>query len=142
MDLDKFQMDFFISQVGLSAASIGFDPDDITIYTNTLNRLFNTRCAAPTAVPGIKAAPEQQSICIAENCDLDPKADCAAYPNNGLGIAPVNVTAAANSTMVSSNNSVAASGIATSVGHLAVEATGLAMLGLMLEFVMLVAVSF
>ncbi|TVY55712.1 hypothetical protein LCER1_G002768 [Lachnellula cervina] len=95
MDLDKFQMDFFISLVASSASSLGFDPADVAIYKNTLDNQFNTRCAPATAVPGIIEAPELQSICIAENCQLNPNADCAAYPGNGVAVAPKNATATA-----------------------------------------------
>jgi hypothetical protein len=107
MDFDTYQMSFFISLVKASAISLGFKIEDATILYNTLDTLFNKRCSPPTAVAGIDAPPELQSICIAENCPLDPKANCSAYPDNGVAKIPVNVTK--DSTGPSSSTSVVAS---------------------------------
>lgn len=132
-------MDFFINQVALSASSLGFEQPDIAIFKNTLDTLFNTRCAPATAVPGIKAAPELQSICIAESCPLDPKANCTAYPENGVALVPTNVTAVVNSTTPSSTASGKPSGTATSAGNSNLKDTVLAM-GLVAKLAMLVVV--
>jgi hypothetical protein len=132
-------MDFFIGQVTLSAYSLGFDTADVATYKNTLDSLFNTRCAPATAVPGIKAAPEPQSICIAENCPLDSSADCAAYPDDDIAVAPKNATATFNSTTLSRNTSATASVTATSAGLSDVK-DGESVMGLVFELAMLVAV--
>lgn len=58
MDLDINQMNFFLVTVKTAAISLGFSPSDASSFTGTLNALFNTRCAPPTAVPGINASPE------------------------------------------------------------------------------------
>jgi len=36
-----------------------------------------------------------QSCCIAENCPLDPSAECGVYPDDGVTLVPVNITALA-----------------------------------------------
>jgi hypothetical protein len=93
MDFDTYQMSFFISTVKSSALSLGFTNADASSLATTLNTLFNFRCSPPVAVPGIKAPPELQSVCIATNCPLDPQADCGLYPDNGGAKIPVNVSA-------------------------------------------------
>lgn len=111
MDLDIFQMDFFIGLVVTSATSLGISAPDASLVGDNLYRLFNTRCAAPTIVPNIAAPPELQSICIAPNCPLDPNPNCSAYPLDGVALAPVNVTtnvtvgATGNGTMTSNSTS-------------------------------------
>lgn len=97
MDLDFNEMNFFIDQSADSASSLGFAPSDVSIFRKQL-QTFNTRCAAPIAVHGISAPAELQSICIAEDCPLDPSSDCTAYPNNGIALIPVNATTPANTT--------------------------------------------
>jgi hypothetical protein len=92
MDLDIFQMDFFIGLVVTSATSLGISTSDSALVGNNLYKLFNTRCAAPVSVPNIAASPQLQSICIAPNCPLDPNPNCSAYPLDGVALAPVNVT--------------------------------------------------
>lgn len=95
-------MTFFISTVKSSALSLGIKEEDAAILYNTLDTLFNKRCSPPTAVAGINAPAELQSVCIAANCPLDPKANCSAYPDNGVAKIPVNVTEEANGTSTSS----------------------------------------
>jgi hypothetical protein len=103
MDFDTYQMTFFISLVKASAISLGIKEEDAQIIYNTLDTLFNKRCSPPTAVAGVKAPAELQSICIASNCPLDPKANCSAYPDNGIAKIPVNVTKEATGTSSSSS---------------------------------------
>jgi hypothetical protein len=92
MDLDIFQMDFFIGLVVTSATSLGISATDASLIGDSLYKLFNTRCAAPITVPNIAAPPELQSICVAPDCPLDPNPNCSAYPLDGVALAPVNVT--------------------------------------------------
>jgi hypothetical protein len=92
MDLDIFQMTYFINLVVTALTSLGVSPSDSSIIGTSLTKQFNTRCAAPISVPNIAAPPELQSICIAPNCPLDPNSNCSAYPLNGVALAPVNVT--------------------------------------------------
>lgn len=79
MFLSKPEMDYFITQVGLAAASFGVAEEDVTAVGEALNKLFNYKCSPPTTV--IKEQGDQlQSICQADDCPLDPMATCAAYP--------------------------------------------------------------
>jgi hypothetical protein len=103
IDFDTYQMSFFTATVKSSALSLGFNTADALYLTETLETLFNRRCSPPTAVPGIDAPPELQSICIAANYPLDPKANCSAYPDDGVAKIPINVTA---TTGTSSSSSV------------------------------------
>jgi hypothetical protein len=79
MDLSKAEMDYFITQVGLSAASFGVADADVTAVGESLNKLFNVRCAPATEV--IKGQGKQlQSICInEETCPLAEDAVCSKY---------------------------------------------------------------
>lgn len=57
--------------------------------------------------------PELQSICIAENCPLDPEGgDCKVYPELGVAKIPVNVTEV-NLAEASKNASLSATGSKT-----------------------------
>lgn len=81
MDLGKPEMDYFVTQVGLAAASFGVAKDDITTVAEALNSIFNVACGPPTTV--IKAqGPQLQSICIDQaTCPKAPKdAMCDKYP--------------------------------------------------------------
>ncbi|KAL2213034.1 hypothetical protein CC79DRAFT_1315901 [Sarocladium strictum] len=78
MDLNKAEMDYFITQVGMSAASFGVADSDVKAVGESLNKLFNVRCAPATEVIKGQGA-ELQSICIAEDCPLAEKATCDKY---------------------------------------------------------------
>ena len=78
MDLDQFEVTYFIEQVGLAAASFGVAKDDIQIVGNALGMLFNYKCAPETTV--IKAqGPDLQSICVNDSCPQAPNATCSKY---------------------------------------------------------------
>lgn len=79
MDLNHAEMTYFISQVGMAAASFGVADEDVKMVGEALNSLFNVRCAPPTEV--IKGqGKELQSICIDEaTCPLAEKAMCGKY---------------------------------------------------------------
>lgn len=95
MDLDKYQMGFFIELCVSSMKSLGISATDAVLFGNTLTSFFDFRCSPPALVPNEPATdPELQSVCIAKNCPLDPKADCVAYPENGVALVPVNLTEA------------------------------------------------
>jgi len=81
MNLDSNQVTYFITQVGLSAASFGVTEDDVTIVGKKLAEVFGSKCSPPTVVIPSQPA-ELQSICQATSCPLDPKGDqavCASY---------------------------------------------------------------
>ena len=78
MDLDQYEVTYFIQQVGLAAASFGVAKEDIQTVAEALGMLFNYKCAPQTTV--IKAqGPALQSICVADSCTQAPNATCAAY---------------------------------------------------------------
>ncbi|KAL4967070.1 uncharacterized protein BDV14DRAFT_198168 [Aspergillus stella-maris] len=92
MDLDIFQMSFFIRQVHDSALSLGLSSADAAWLANTLDTLFNRHCAPATRIEGISAPPEFQAVCIAENCLNYSPATCGLYPRDGVALVPVNAT--------------------------------------------------
>jgi hypothetical protein len=80
MDLDAYQMGYFITQVGLAAASFGVTTPDVTAVGMALQNAFDYRCAAPAAiVPG--SQPEIQAICVNPACPLAMNPQCSAYQN-------------------------------------------------------------
>jgi len=79
MGLGKPEMDYFIAQVGLAAASFGVAKDDITAVAKSLNTAFNMACSPPATI--IKAQGEQlQAICIDQSsCPKAENAQCDKY---------------------------------------------------------------
>lgn len=78
MKLNETQVTYFIKQVGLSALSFGVSVEDATSVGDAMSNLFLMRCSPPTALaPG--APPKLQSVCITDDCVLDPKGDCNLY---------------------------------------------------------------
>jgi hypothetical protein len=105
MDLGKPEVDYFVTQVGLAAASFGVAKDDITAVAESLNSIFNVACGPPTTV--IKAqGPQLQSICVDRSTCLVAAKDpmCDKYPTV---MEPGNAT---NTMMSSSTASGTASG--------------------------------
>jgi len=88
MALDHMEMNYFISQVGLAAASFGVAEADVKIVGGALNSAFNYRCLPAASIPATAAA-EPQSMCIEASCPLAANATCALYEPV---IEPVNVT--------------------------------------------------
>jgi hypothetical protein len=84
-----------VAEVVLSLSSIGISQADASLFGNTLDSLFNFRCSEVSMPVKVAAGAELQSICVADSCPLDVKADCAAYPD-GVALVPVNVTAVKN----------------------------------------------
>lgn len=91
MALDPNEMGYFISQVGLAAASFGVTEADVTYVGQALNKLFNYRCSPPTTVVP-EHGPQLQSMCTAEECPLAENATCALYENDGISAEPRNAT--------------------------------------------------
>ncbi|CAM1505102.1 Fc.00g107390.m01.CDS01 [Cosmosporella sp. VM-42] len=78
MDLNYAEVTYFITQVGMAAASFGVSDDDVMAVGMALNSLFNVRCAPATTV--IKAqGSELQSICIDMSCPLAMNDTCSMY---------------------------------------------------------------
>lgn len=81
MGLDSNEVNYFITQVGLSAASFGVAQSDINIVASTLSKTFGYKCSPPvTVIPA--QGPVLDSICTGANCPKDPNAKCELYDNN------------------------------------------------------------
>ncbi|MCJ1256839.1 hypothetical protein MMC24_004664 [Lignoscripta atroalba] len=78
MNLSPAEVGYFITQVGLSAASFGVATEDVTAVGQALASLFNYRCAPPTTVVPSQG-PQLQAICIEDTCPLSENATCASY---------------------------------------------------------------
>lgn len=91
MDLNPYQVGYFIQQVGLSAASFGVATSDVQAVGMALGSTFNYRCAPAVAIPAT-AQPELQSICIDASCPIAANGTCPAY-------SPVTAPAFANGTV-------------------------------------------
>lgn len=110
MALDPYQVGYFITQVGLSAASFGVTKEDVTAVGMALNKLFNYKCSPATTV--VKSQGNVlESICIADNCPQDPAPTCDKYEKV---VAPKNATSSGGSS--SSSASSSAGSTATSSG--------------------------
>ena len=102
MNLTKYEMDYFITQVGLSAASFGVATSDVMAVGTALNDTFNQRCSPPTVV--IPAQGEQlQAICVNPDCPLASNAVCAEYEEaatmsgtTSLGMASATISSVAS----------------------------------------------
>lgn len=80
MVLDPYELGYFITQVGLSAASFGVAESDISAVAMALESLFDYRCAPKmTAIEA--QGPQYQSICTDETCPLAANSTCAEQPN-------------------------------------------------------------
>ncbi|KAH0550951.1 hypothetical protein GP486_007685 [Trichoglossum hirsutum] len=87
MNLDAYQIGYFIQQVGLAAASFGVAKEDVEAVGMTLDKVFNKRCSPATAaIPAL--GPQLESMCIAPSCPLDAMAACSLYERNGTGSPP------------------------------------------------------
>lgn len=112
MNLNEYELGYFITQVGLSAASFGVTPEDATAVGQALAKLFAYRCAPETVVVRSQGA-HVQSICQADTCPLSPNDTCSAYPSS-FEPAVANATLAggegSNSTSSSSNHTSTTTG--------------------------------
>ncbi|KAG6069279.1 hypothetical protein E4U33_004897 [Claviceps sp. LM78 group G4] len=79
MGLGKPEMDYFIAQVGLAAASFGVAKDHVTAVADSLNKAFNRACSPPATI--IKSQGEHlQAICIDQSsCLKAENAQCGKY---------------------------------------------------------------
>ncbi len=64
MGLDAYEVQYFIEQVGLAAASFGVSSDDVTYVGGVLQASFGVKCAPKTNLGVTKWPKELQSICI------------------------------------------------------------------------------
>ncbi|KAH7146213.1 hypothetical protein EDB81DRAFT_721107 [Dactylonectria macrodidyma] len=119
MDLDYAEVTYFVTQVGMAAASFGVAEDDIKIVATALNSLFNVRCAPATTV--IKAqGSELQSICIAKSCPLAMDGVCSKYDTP---VEPKNATATGSSTATMTSGMTSGTSAETATGTGGAQAT-------------------
>ncbi|KAF5871134.1 uncharacterized protein Bfra_007648 [Botrytis fragariae] len=93
MYLSDAEVNYFIEQVALSAASFGVSDSDLTMIGYSLQQLFGYRCSPPTTIIP-KQGRQLQSICTYTTCPLAPNNTCAHYdqtvskPNLSSGRSP------------------------------------------------------
>lgn len=80
MDLSAAEVNYFITQVALAAASFGVATADIQAVGVALGALFGVRCGPSTTVIPSQGS-QLQSICIDSTCPLAVNSTCAAYAN-------------------------------------------------------------
>lgn len=108
MDLNVYQLSYFITQVGLAATSFGVATSDVEVVGMALQQFFGYRCAPPVSiVPQVPA--QLQAICIASDCPLAANANCSAYET---AVAPTYANGT-NSTSTPSSNTPTSTGTAT-----------------------------
>ena len=78
MNLDAYQVGYFVSQVGLAESSFGVSTADISSVATALSGAFNAKCAPATEIDQ-EQGPQLQSICVADSCQKAPKGDCGPY---------------------------------------------------------------
>ncbi|KXJ97027.1 hypothetical protein Micbo1qcDRAFT_199767 [Microdochium bolleyi] len=104
MALDEAELGYFITQVGLAAASFGVAEADVKVVGNALMTLFGYRCSPPTAVIPAQG-PALQAICIASSCpEATNMPTCSAYapvvePSTVSGSASASATATKSMSM-------------------------------------------
>ncbi|KAK0307676.1 hypothetical protein LTR91_004963 [Friedmanniomyces endolithicus] len=105
MALDPYEIGYFITQVGLSAASFGVAQSDINIVASALFSLFSYKCEPPvTVVPA--QGPVLDSICVDVTCPAAPNAMCGLYDNmNGTSPSPATASSCLTGTMTSTSMS-------------------------------------
>ncbi|TGO07642.1 hypothetical protein BTUL_0257g00030 [Botrytis tulipae] len=78
MDLSDAEVNYFIEQVALSAASFGVSDSDLMTIGYSLQQSFGYRCLPPTTIVP-KQGDQLQSICTDNTCPLAPNNTCAYY---------------------------------------------------------------
>ncbi len=114
MNLGKAEMDYFITQVAMAAASFGVAKDDITAVGKALGDTFNMRCSAPAEVVKGKG-PQPQAICIKDSCPEAKDAKCDAYAQ---AVAPGNCTATSGSMTATGTGSMTGSATGSATGSM------------------------
>ncbi|KAI9817381.1 MAG: hypothetical protein M1832_004688 [Thelocarpon impressellum] len=124
MDLSPYELGYFITQVGLSAASFGVAEEDVSAVGTALSTLFGYRCSPPTTVVPAQG-PQLQSMCgEVDTCPLDPNATCSLADNNGTSVAPApnGTVAAPSGTGTPPPPQVSTSGAAGLAGYVSLAA--------------------
>lgn len=127
MKSDPYETGYFNEQIVLAAKSLGFEEADCDFTLKALDATFGNRCSPAAAVIPASAGPQLQSICVSENCPLDPNATCSAYPDDGFVPFPEIANATLAGAVVKENDTSAAStASASGTGSPTGSATGTA----------------
>lgn len=121
MNLGKAEMTYFITQVGMAAASFGVAKDDIDIVAKALSDTFDMRCSAPAEVIKGKG-PQPQAICIKSDCQEAKDAKCDAY--DATAMAPAMCSMTSGSMTPTGTGSTTGAATATSTGSKTGSTTG------------------
>lgn len=135
MDLSAAEMGYFITQVGLSAASFGVSQADATAVGMALSSLFDAKCIAAAPLTPNSTA-DLQAICLGDGCPTGNSSACAAYTaaanqtTGAAGNSSSNSTSGSGSSGSGSGSSSAASIVSVqNVAALAAAAVGVAVFG-------------
>jgi len=79
MNLGSAQNGYFITQVALSAKSFGVTDQDVALVGTALTNLFEYKCSQPISLQG-QLPKALQSICVADDCQLDKNPMCPIGP--------------------------------------------------------------
>ncbi|KAF7897964.1 uncharacterized protein EAF01_008930 [Botrytis porri] len=108
MYLSDAEVNYFIKQVALSAASFGVSESDLMTIGLSLQESFGYRCLPPTTVIP-KQGRQLQSICTDNTCPLAPNNTCDFYDQT--------VSKPKSSNISPSTGSSTGTGIGTSTGN-------------------------
>ena len=101
MALDDYQIGYFITQVGLAAASLGVAASDINDVANALFSLFSYKCSPPVKVDPLYGK-VLDSICVDVSCPAAPDAMCGLYDNmHGTSPSPSTASSCLSNSMTS-----------------------------------------
>ncbi|KAK9426345.1 putative Heme haloperoxidase family profile domain-containing protein [Seiridium unicorne] len=149
MDLNPYELGYFIEQVAMAAASFGVAEDDLTVVGKALNSLFAYRCAPETTVIPAQGA-LLQSICIDGSCPIAENATCSAYDavmvptnstTNSTATAPgslgtATVSSGSGSTATGTSSSTSSTSTAMTAGAMANAANLAAVVGAVAAFML------
>jgi hypothetical protein len=79
MYLSAAEMGYFVEQAVKGLISFGFNDADAKFVNDSLNQVFNKRCAPAIHLIPDTAGPQRQSICIAPDCSLHVNNTCSVY---------------------------------------------------------------
>lgn len=121
MVLDPNELAYFITQVGLSAASFGVAAADVQAAGGALSKLFDNRCgAATTVIPS--QGPQLESICTDPSCPLASNSSCT----NQATIASPNTTSGTPLPSAAGGSGASGTGSAAAGGSTSKPASGAA----------------
>ncbi|TGO67221.1 hypothetical protein BOTNAR_0046g00230 [Botryotinia narcissicola] len=119
MDLSDAEVNYFIEQVALSAASFGVSDSDLMTIGYSLQQSFGYRCLPPTTIVP-KQGDQLQSICTDNTCPLAPNNTCAYYDHT---VTKPNLSSARSPGTGSSTGTGTNTSTATRTGNTTISST-------------------